>query len=143
MLLATGGYSGYAPRAPGTCGSVVGLLLFLLLASLPAPLYLGVLAGCTALGIWVAGAAEQLLHTHDAPVIVIDEIVGMLLTYYAMPVAWLPLLIGFVGFRICDIWKPFPCIERLPGGWGIMLDDLLAALLAQGSLRLLLLYWPV
>ena len=82
------------------------------------------LASCVALGIWVAGEAEQLFGAKDAAPIVIDEIAGMLLTYCAVPVAWLPLVVGFLGFRFFDICKPLPQFERLPGGWGIMLDDL-------------------
>ena len=97
------------------------------------------LAGCTVVGVWAAGEAERLFGLKDAAPIVIDEIVGMLLTYYAVPVALIPLLLGFVCFRFFDILKPLPQLEQLPGGWGIMLDDLCAGLLAQGCLRLLLL----
>lgn len=97
-----------------------------------------ILAGCIVLGVWVAGEAEQSLGTKDASPIVIDEIAGMLLTYYAIPLAWMPLCAGFVLFRFLDIWKPFPQLENLPGGWGIMLDDLCAGLLAQVALRLAL-----
>lgn len=109
------------------------------MSRLPAPLYVLVLVSCAALGVWVAGEAERLFGSKDASPIVIDEIVGMLLTYYAVPVALLPLLVGFVCFRFFDILKPLPQLEQLPGGWGIMLDDLCAGLLAQGCLRLLLL----
>ena len=137
-LLATGGYSGFAPLAPGTWGSIVGALLFLALSRLPAPLYAAMLAGGAALGVWVAGEAERLFEIKDAAPIVIDEIVGMLLTYYAVPVALLPLLVGFVCFRLFDILKPLPQLEQFPGGWGIMLDDLFAGLLAQGCVRLFL-----
>jgi len=94
------------------------------------------LAGSVALGIWVAGKAEQLFGEKDAAPIVIDEIAGMLLTYCAVPVAWLPLVVGFLGFRFFDICKPLPQLERLPSGWGIMLDDLFAGLLAQVCVRL-------
>ena len=96
------------------------------------------LAGCAVLGVWVAGEAERLFGIKDAAPIVIDEIAGMLLTYYAVPMALLPLLVGFVCFRFFDILKPLPQLEQLPGGWGIMFDDLFAGLLAQGCLRLLL-----
>ena len=115
--------------------------MFLPLSCLPVPVYILVCASCAVLGIWVAGEAEQLFGTKDASPIVIDEIAGMLLTYCAIPVALLPLVIGFLGFRFFDIWKPVPQLERLPGGWGIMLDDLLAGCLAQGCLRLLLFLW--
>jgi phosphatidylglycerophosphatase A len=122
--------------ASGTCGSVVGLLVFLCLAWLPVSLYMLVLVACIVLGIWVAGEAEQLLGDKDAAPIVIDEIVGMLMTYCGVPVAVLPLVIGFLSFRLFDICKPLPQLERLPGGWGIVLDDLLAGFLAQVCVRL-------
>jgi phosphatidylglycerophosphatase A len=112
--------------------------MFLPLSRLPVPTYVLVLTGCVALGIWVAGEAEQLFGTKDASPIVIDEIAGMLLTYCAVPLALLPLLVGFVCFRFFDVYKPLPHLEWLPGGWGIMLDDLFAGLLAQGCLRLCL-----
>jgi len=104
-------------------------------------IYALVLVGYTTLGVWVAGAAEQLFDTKDASPIVIDEIAGMLLTYYAVPVELIPLGVGLLCFRVFDILKPLPQIERLPGGWGIMLDDLLAGFLAQGCLRLVLLFY--
>ena len=109
--------------------------MFLLWSRLPISIYLLMLAGCVALGIWAAGEAEQLFGEQDAAPIVIDEIAGMLLTYCAVPVVWLPLVVGFLAFRFFDIVKPFPQLERLPGGWGIMLDDLCAGLLAQVCVR--------
>jgi phosphatidylglycerophosphatase A len=138
--LATGSYVGYSPIAPGTCGTVVGLVLFFPLALLPLPLYAALCIGLTASGIWAAGETERLLGRKDASPIVIDEITGILLTYFAVPVRFFPLLAGFVVFRLADIFKPLPQLERLPGGWGVMLDDLFAALLAQGCVRLLLLF---
>ena len=110
--------------------------MFLLWSRLPVAIYALMLAGCVALGIWVAGEAEQLFGEKDAAPIVIDEIAGMLLTYCAVPVAWLPLVIGFLAFRLFDIYKPLPQLESLPGGWGIMLDNLFAGLLAQVCVRL-------
>jgi phosphatidylglycerophosphatase A len=110
--------------------------VFLLWSRLPVSIYVLMLTGGVALGIWAAGKAEQLFGEKDAAPIVIDEIVGMLLTYCAVPVAWLPLVVGFLGFRFFDICKPLPQLERLPGGWGIMLDDLFAGLLAQVCVRL-------
>lgn len=115
--------------------------MFLPLSLVPTPVYALVLVGCTALGIWVAGEAEPLCGK-DASCIVIDEITGMLVTYYAAPVALLPLGVGFVCFRLFDISKPLPQLERLPGGWGIMGDDLFAGLLAQGCVRLVLMWSP-
>lgn len=139
--LATGGYSGYAPVAPGTCGSLVGLGLFLLLASLPVLLYGVMLVGVIGLGIWTAGEAERLFGRQDDAAIVIDEIAGMLVMYYSIPVSFWPLVIGFGCFRLFDIYKPWPQLERLPGGWGVMLDDLWAGVLANGCIRVFL--WSV
>ena len=110
--------------------------MFLLWSRLSVSTYILMLAGGVALGIWVAGEAEQLFGEKDAAPIVIDEIAGMLLTYCAVPVAWLPLVVGFLSFRFFDICKPLPQLERLPGGWGIMLDDLFAGLLAHVCVRL-------
>jgi phosphatidylglycerophosphatase A len=138
-FVATGGYVGFLPIAPGTWGSLVGLGLFLLLAPLPLLLYSIVLVSLIAIGLWVAGEVERLLGQKDASPIVIDEIAGMLLTYLALPSAWVPVLSGFIFFRIFDILKPIPQLERLPGGWGIMLDDLCAGVLAHFCVRLVIL----
>ena len=95
--------------------------------------------GALGLGVWTAGEAEKMLGSKDASAIVIDEIVGMLTTYFTVPVVVLPLLVGFMFFRLFDILKPFPQLERLPGGWGVMLDDLGAGIMAHGCVRLVLL----
>jgi phosphatidylglycerophosphatase A len=113
--------------------------LVILLASRPLWLYGSVLVGVTCLGIWASGEAEQILNQKDASCIVVDEIAGMLLACVAVPLATVPLLAGFALFRLFDIVKPLPRLEMLPGGWGVMLDDLFAGLLAQSGLRLLLL----
>ena len=138
LWFATGSYTGYSPIAPGTCGSVLGLVLFLLLAWMPVALYGIVLTGVILLGVWTAGEAERVLGHKDASSIVIDEIAGMLVTYTAVPVLPIPLIGGFLCFRLFDIFKPFPRVEKLPSGWGIMCDDLLAGLLAHGCIRALL-----
>lgn len=97
------------------------------------------LIGIIALGVWAAHEAELLLGSKDPACIVIDEIAGIFVTYFAVPMAFLPLLIGFVCFRLFDVYKPFPQLERFSGGWGVMLDDLCAGVLAQICLRLLVL----
>jgi phosphatidylglycerophosphatase A len=111
----------------------------LLLAALPLPVYGVILISFMVLGTWAAGQAEHLLGRKDPAPIVIDEIAGMLVTYFALPVAVWPVLLGFGFFRLFDVCKPLPQLERLPGGWGIMLDDLCAALVAQCLVRLVLL----
>lgn len=97
------------------------------------------MVGVTLIGIWAATEAEQLLDEKDASCIVIDEIAGILVASIALPVAWLPLIVAFALFRLFDIIKPLPQLEAFPGGWGVMLDDLFAGLLAQLGVRLLLL----
>jgi len=133
LALATGGGSGYAPVASGTVGSAVGLGLWLALIQLPPAGYALACAAVALVGIWAAGRAETLLGRHDDGRITIDEIAGMLLS-----LAWLPARpevagVGFVLFRIFDIWKPFPArrAEQLPGGLGVMADDLVAGAYAN------------
>jgi phosphatidylglycerophosphatase A len=136
--LAFGLGAGLAPRAPGTVGSLVALPLYLLLAPLALPFYLALLAGLLLLGVWVTARTERDLGVHDHPGIVFDEIVGQLaaLTLAPLNIVWL--LAGFGLFRLFDIWKPGPIRwlnNRVPGGWGIMLDDLAAGLAAAASLH--------
>ena len=141
VLLATGLGVGYIPFAPATWASLVTALC--LLPFLPSldPWILGAaILAVIALGIWVAGEAERSLG-HDARPIVIDEIAGMLLAVWAVPLGSRPLVmlaLAFVLFRCLDIWKPFPIrqSQQLPGGWGVMVDDVLAAAATNLLLRL-------
>src|SRR5262245_36957624 len=133
LAVATGAGSGYSPVASGTVGSVVGLAVWLALAGSSLPTYGLALAVVIALGIWAAGRAEQLFGGHDDGRITIDEVAGMLLSLASLP--WRPEIagVGFVLFRLFDIWKPFPAraAERLPGGFGVMADDLVAGVYAN------------
>jgi len=140
MFIATGGFSGYLPKAPGTWGSLVGLALFLLLGRLELSLYLAVVATLLVAGFFAAGSAEKILDKKDPGVVVIDEIVGMLITLTGAPLTWPFLLAGFLCFRFFDILKPFPVrwAERsFNGGVGIMLDDVLAGLYGLACLWVL------
>jgi len=131
VLLATGFYSGYLPKAPGTWGSLVGLLLFFMLQDLSLPFYLAVVAGLFVVGSFAAGETEKILDSRDPGIVVIDEIVGMLIALIAIPVTPLFLLLGFILFRFFDIVKPFPIRlidQRFHGGLGIMLDDVIAGI---------------
>jgi len=131
MFIATGCYSGYLPKAPGTWGSLVGLLLFYLLHTHSLPFYLAVTAVLFVIGTFVAGEAEKILDNRDPGIVVIDEIVGMLITMTAVPATPLPMALGFVLFRLFDIAKPFPANffdQRFHGGLGIMLDDIVAGI---------------
>ena len=140
MLIATGCYSGYLPKAPGTWGSLVGLLLFFLLRTLSLEIYLAVTAGLFIVGTFAAGEAEKIMDHQDPGLVVIDEIVGMLITMIAVPATPLFMVLGFVLFRIFDIWKPFPANlvdQRFHGGLGIMLDDIVAGIYSLLILQLL------
>ena len=140
MALATGFYIGMIPKAPGTWGSLAALLPWFLLKDLPLPAYLIVLATVFVLGFFVSGSAEKILDRPDAGPIVIDEILGMFITLTLAPphpAAW---ILGFILFRIFDIFKPFPVSwfdQRVHGGIGIMMDDVIAGLYALASLQLL------
>jgi len=137
IWIATGLGSGYFPVAPGTAGSAVGLALVIAFRKAPLePLRLGVcLAAFTgllfALGVWSAGKAEKVFGRVDPGQVVIDEVAGQIITFVATPrVTWIGLIAGFFLFRAFDIVKPFPArqAERFSGGWGIMLDDVVAGL---------------
>lgn len=136
LLLASGFGLGYTPKASGTVGSLLGVVLALLF---PNNLYLVV--GMGLLGVLVAHEAEKILEEHDSPKIVIDEIAGFLIAAYGWS-GWY-LVLAFVLFRILDIMKPEPLrsLQKLPGGVGIMTDDLLAGLLANLAVRLATYLW--
>lgn len=140
--LALGFGAGLAPRAPGTVGSLLGVLLALALVPLPAVAAGAVLLGLSGIGVWCCGVAGRRLGVSDHPAIVWDEVVGMALTLLAVPPLWPHYLAGFVLFRAFDILKPWPVgvlDRRVGGGLGVMLDDLAAGLLAGLTLQLLML----
>jgi phosphatidylglycerophosphatase A len=141
MLIATGLYSGYLPKAPGTWGSLVGLLLVYLFHNFSLASYLAVAGGLFVVGSFAAGEVEKILDNRDPGVVVIDEIVGMLVTMTAVPLTPFTLLVGFILFRIFDIVKPFPVNifdQRFHGGLGIMLDDVVAGIYSLIALNLVL-----
>ena len=131
---------GFAPIAPGTVGSLAAIPLAAFIAWLAGSWALPVVAAAVlAVGIWSTGVyarATSVIDPHEA---VIDEVAGQCLTLTVVPLAPLPYLIGFLLFRAFDVIKPFPIrwLERkLPGGYGIMLDDIAAALYAMIVYRL-------
>lgn len=131
---------GYLPKYPGFFGSLIGLLLYWLLSYLPLSVYLITLFALICLASWVSTIAEVLLGQKDAQRIVIDEVVGILVTLALVPYSLKVVAIGFVLFRIFDVWKPFPvrlCQDRLPGGWGVVGDDVMAGIYANIVLQTL------
>lgn len=141
MFIATGGYSGYLPKAPGTWGSVVGVLIWLVAGRLALLPYLGLIAVLFILGTICAGAAEKIVDLGDPGIVVIDEIVGQLIALTLVPFHPAAVLTAFVLFRLFDILKPFPVgwlDSHIHGGFGIMLDDVVAGVYALVVLHLLL-----
>ena len=139
LFIATGAGSGYLPKAPGTWGTLVGLLLWWPLAGLSLTAYLATVAVLFLVGVASAGATEKILDRGDPGVVVIDEIVGVLIALTAAPLHPAAALVGFALFRLFDIAKPFPVgwVDRhLHGGLGIMLDDVVAGLYALLVLHL-------
>ena len=132
-LLAFGLGSGLAPKAPGTFGTLAAIPLYLLLTGLNHWLYLAVVVLAFVLGIYLCDKASRDLGVHDHGGIVWDEFVGLWLTLWLVPVTWEWVLAGFVLFRFFDIVKPFPIKwldQKVGGGFGIMIDDVIAGLYA-------------
>jgi phosphatidylglycerophosphatase A len=141
VFVATVGYCGYFPIAPGTVGSAAGLLFYALVWWAGSPLVeVGLIVAVFGAGIWAATTAEQYFGGIDPGPIVIDEVLGMLITLAFIPVGWSGAIAGFVLFRIFDVIKPYPArqFERLHGGLGVMADDAMAAVYANLSLRLVM-----
>jgi phosphatidylglycerophosphatase A len=130
--------SGLSPVAPGTAGTLVAVPLYLLLRDLPIEGYLMVAALLFLFGLPACAHAARRLGVHDHPAIVWDEIVGYLVTMISAPPGLVWMVAGFVLFRSFDILKPWPirwCDRRVQGGFGIMLDDLLAGVLSAALLQ--------
>ena len=139
LFVASAGYTGYVPIAPGTAGSVVGLVLLVGIRRLVSPLLeVGVLVVAVVVGVWASAVGERHAGEEDPGLVVIDEVAGMLLTMLWVPLTWTTAGVGFLAFRFFDIVKPFPArdAERLPGGFGIMADDLVAAVYSAVIVRL-------
>ena len=142
-FLALGFGSGLLPRAPGTAGTIAAIPLYLVMQSLALPVYVSLVAVLFLLGIPICAHTAKRLGVHDHPGIVWDEIVGYLVTMTFAPTGWLWVLAGFVLFRFFDVLKPWPIRwldRRVGGGFGIMVDDLLAGIAAAAVLQLLVIY---
>ena len=145
VFLATVAYCGYFPIAPGTVGSAAGLVVYLLVWWTRSPIVeVGLIVATFVVGTWAATLAERHFGGTDPGPVVIDEVLGMLITLAFIPAGWPAALTGFVLFRIFDVIKPFPAdrLERLHGGLGIMADDAMAGVYANLALRLLIWLLP-
>jgi len=139
-FLSFGFGAGLSPKAPGTLGTVVGLILFIPLQLLPLPIYLIVLCAAFGFGVWMCEYTSKALGVHDHGGIVWDEFVGLWIALILVPDGWIWLLAGFGLFRLFDIWKPQPIRaldERVHGGFGIMIDDVIAGVYALIVIQLL------
>lgn len=142
-FLAFGLGSGAAPKAPGTFGTLAAVPLWYLMAQTSLPVYLVLILAAFVIGIWLCGRTSRDLGVHDHGGIVWDEFVGYWITMIAVPVDWIWALLGFILFRLFDIWKPWPIRpvdRRVHGGLGIMLDDVLAGVFAALVLQGLILF---
>lgn len=142
LFLVTGAGIGYFPRFPGTAATFITIPLSLVLnrlADVSLALALSILVGSLVCAIWLSTKGADILRQKDPQIIVIDEIVGFLIANFTAAPKALPLLLGFILFRFFDVTKVFPIakLERLPGGTGIVLDDVMAGLYTFIVLRLI------
>jgi phosphatidylglycerophosphatase A len=137
-FVATAGGAGYSPIAPGTCGTAVAVPLAYAAATLPLWGFALITVATTIIGIWAADVSDAHWGTHDSGRIVIDEVAGYFVTLLAIDrTDWTLLLLGFVAFRLFDIVKPPPVRwidKNVPGGAGVVLDDIGAGVLACAAL---------
>jgi len=142
LVLSSWFFVGLFPIASGTFGTLAATPLIFV------PIFFGPYLGglflliFVALAFWASDLSQRFLGKRDPSEIVIDEVAGFLVTMFLMPLSWLSLLLGFILFRIFDIAKPFPIrrLEKIEGGAGIVLDDLLAGIYAHVVLRILLVF---
>jgi phosphatidylglycerophosphatase A len=140
LILATGFGVGYSAIAPGTLGTLIAIPVYYFLSEIPSPLYEITLVGFFFLSVWISEKAEIFFGKRDDQRIVIDEMMGFLITMLWIPRTTLFIIMGFFLFRFFDIFKPFP-IRRLEGkfsgGFGVVLDDILAGIYTNISLHLI------
>lgn len=136
---------GYSPVAPGTFGTLAGIPVYLALAGLPLWGYSLAVAGLIGAAIFLSARAEAIYGGHDDRRIVIDEVVGYLVTMTGTAPSVTGIYLGFVVFRIFDITKPWPCSaidRRIPGGTGVVLDDVAAGVYGAITLTVMYHFWP-
>jgi phosphatidylglycerophosphatase A len=139
LAVATAGGAGYVPFAPGTFGSLIGLAVWAVLPQSPTAQGAAIIAIFVA-GAWSGTVAEHHFQSTDPGPVVIDEVMGMLITLFMNPVGWTGAAAAFLLFRVFDVIKPYPAnrLELLPGGVGVMADDGMAAIYANLALRVML-----
>jgi phosphatidylglycerophosphatase A len=144
QIVASFFYVGYVPIIPGTFGSLAAFLPYFFLLHAAWPVYIATIVLVTAAGIWAAGTMERTTKIIDPSFVVIDEVAGQLITLFLIPFSWPAILAGFILFRVLDIIKPFPAgnAEKLPGGWGIMLDDVLVGVYGNILLQIIFVVLP-
>lgn len=138
VLIGTFGYVGFFPFAPGTAGSFAALAPYAVLRWVNMPAFeIAAILVVFAIGVWSASSTERALGRKDPGAVVIDEVLGMLVTLALLPLSSTGIVAGFLIFRALDVIKPFPAgrLEHLPGGLGIMADDAMAGVYAHLALR--------
>lgn len=137
--------SGAIPKAPGTAGTLAAVLIYLLLPQMSNLVYLGFLLISFVFGVWVCGKTAEDIGIKDPSGIVWDEFVGYWITMFMAPSGWIWVIIGFVLFRLLDIVKPWPikwADKQIGGGMGIMLDDVLAGIMAALCMQAIVILLP-
>jgi phosphatidylglycerophosphatase A len=145
LFISTCGYLGYVPVAPGTFGSAAGLAVFAAVRWSGSPaLELAVIVLLFTVGVWSASAAEKHFGGVDPAPVILDEVVGMLITLAFIPVTVTGAIVGFLLFRLFDVVKPWPAnrLEGLHGGLGVMADDAMAGVYGNVAMRLLVVVLP-
>ena len=136
-IIATWFGCGLVPKAPGTMGSLGAIPLYLVAARSGREGVAVAALAITALGIWASSVVARELGKKDPQLVVVDEVAGMLVTMLPMAdVSWRSVLFGFLLFRLFDVTKPWPArrLEALPGGWGIVMDDVMAGVFGAGAM---------
>jgi len=140
-VIATGFGSGFAPFAPGTAGTVIGIPLYFIFSPFPWPVYLLTILALSFLACYISQEAEILFGKKDPSAIVIDEIVGFLWAMLLITPTIVHIVLAFALFRFFDITKVFParlCERRLPGGYGVVMDDIVAGIYANIVLQIMI-----
>ena len=140
--IATFFYVGLIPVGPGTFGTLAAIPLFYALSFTPIYIYLAITVAVILISVWASTIAEEIFQKTDPGQVVADEVSGFLVTMILVPATISNIFLGFLLFRLFDIAKPYPVrkFEKLPGGWGIVIDDVAAGVYACVTLHILG-YW--